>query len=204
MPRPAKHAHAQILDAAAAIVSRQGPNAATVNAIAHAIGAPNGSIYHRFRTRDELLGRLWLRTAARFQDAFAEELKRPDAMQAGLHAALSIARVARLDAEAAGIMLLYRREDFLSGAWSRELTAEAERLGAQAKDGLDGLTRRLFGKLNTAHRQVTSFATLDVPYAAVRRFVGKGEPPPPLVDRLITNAYGAVMAEERPRGRADG
>jgi len=39
---------------------------------------------------------------------------------------------------------------------------------------------------------------------AVRRFVGKGEPPPPLVDRLITNAYGAVMAEERPRGRADG
>ena len=126
MPRPAKHAHAQILDAAAAIVSRRGPNAATVNAIAHAIGAPNGSIYHRFRTRDELLGRLWLRTAARFQDAFAEELKRPDAMQAGLHAALSIARVARLDAEAAGIMLLYRREDFLSGAWSRELTAEAD------------------------------------------------------------------------------
>jgi hypothetical protein len=132
------------------------------------------------------------------------ELKRPDAMRAGLHAAVSIARVARLDVEAAGIMLLYRREDFLSGAWSRELTAEAERLGAQAKDGLDGLTRRLFGKLKTAHRQVTSFATLGVPYAAVRRFVGKGEPPPPLVDRLITNAYGAVMAEERPRGLADG
>ena len=57
MPRPAKHDEKSILSGAATLVAARGPGAATVSAIGHAIGAPSGSIYHRFRTRDALLGR---------------------------------------------------------------------------------------------------------------------------------------------------
>ena len=60
MARPTKFTESQILDAAAAIIAAAGPGAATMSAIGTAIGAPSGSLYHRFRTRDELLGRLWL------------------------------------------------------------------------------------------------------------------------------------------------
>lgn len=194
MARPAKHPPAQILDAAAAIVARDGPSAATIGAIGHAIGAPSGSIYHRFRTRDELLGALWLRTARRFQDAFAEELRRPDAVEAGLHAALSIPRLARADLQAARIMLLYRREDFLSGQWRPELVTEAERLGAQARDGINAFARRLFGEPTRAQRDAAVFALLDLPYAAVRRFITQNEPPPHHLDRDIEIAYRAIIS----------
>jgi len=34
------------------------------------VGAPTGSIYHRFDSRDVLLAKVWLRAAGAFQSAF--------------------------------------------------------------------------------------------------------------------------------------
>jgi AcrR family transcriptional regulator len=206
MPRPAKHNQASILAAAASIVSARGPSAATITAIGTAIGAPNGSIYHRFRSRDELLGRLWLTKAEFFQNRWAEALKRPDPRQAGLEAALSLPRAVREDPKGARIMLLHRREDFLSNGWPREMQKEAERLGNQVEDALADVTRRLFGRNTVSARQVATFAVLDLPFSTVRRFVAAGKPPPPLVDDLIVSAYLAVidddfLSEERRRSR---
>jgi AcrR family transcriptional regulator len=117
VPRPAKHDQGRILNAAASIVAAHGPAAATVIAIGQAIGAPSGSNYHRFRTRDELLGRLWLTKSAYFQDRWDEALdSEDDPRKVELEAALSLPRPARDDFEAARIMLLYRREDFLEKA----------------------------------------------------------------------------------------
>jgi AcrR family transcriptional regulator len=194
MPRPAKHSVQGILDAAADIVARDGPGAATVTAIGRAIRAPNGSIYHRFQTRDELLGRLWLRTAAQYQDAFAAAAKLPDPVEAALAAALSLPRTARADLTGARIMLLHRREDFLSGSWPPDLMHEATRLAEQATGVIGTMTRRLFGRNTDANRLTTVFAMLDLPFAAVRRHVSKGEAPPPHVDGLIETAYRAVIA----------
>jgi AcrR family transcriptional regulator len=193
MPRPAKHDEARILSAAAALVAAGGPGAATISSIGQAIGAPNGSIYHRFRSRDELLGRLWLTKAAVFQDAWAEALAGPDPVEAGLDAALSLPRVARRDPEGARIMLLHRREDFESQAWSPLLRAEAERLGRQISERIDETTRRLFGRNTGGARRTTTFALLDLPYAAVRRHVAAHEALPPTLDDLITTAYRAVI-----------
>jgi AcrR family transcriptional regulator len=162
------------------------------------LGAPSGSIYHRFRTRDELLGALWIRNATRFQDAFAKKAKHPDPVLAGLQAGLSMVHIARADLDSSRIMLLYRREDFLSGSWPRELEREAERLGAQVKDVLGELTRRLFGRITADNLQATIFATVDIPFAATRRFVAMGKRPPVQIDDLITSAYrGAVDAHRR-------
>lgn len=116
MPRVAKFDEVQILNAAAKLVAARGPAAATMSAIGAAIGAPNGSIYHRFQSRDELLGQLWLSKAKRFQDRWAEAIDEPDAVKAGLEAALSMPRVVREDLDGAKVMLLYRRADFLAEA----------------------------------------------------------------------------------------
>lgn len=193
MPRPAKHDESRILSAAASLVAARGPGAATITAIGTAIGAPNGSIYHRFRSRDELLGRLWLTKAKIFQDRWADALQEPNPRQAGLEAALSLPRTARDDFEGARIMLLHRREDFLSHGWPPGMQAEAERLGKQVKDMLSDITRRLFGRNSATARQVATFAVLDLPFSAVRRFVGAGEPPPLIVDDLVSKAYTAII-----------
>jgi AcrR family transcriptional regulator len=195
MPRPAKHEEKSILSAAAALVAAKGPAAATVGAIGHAIGAPSGSIYHRFRSRDALLGRLWLMKASYFQSRWARALDQSDARQAGLDAALSLPQAAREDFEGARIMLLHRREDFLSEGWPPEMKAEAERLGAQVLECLGLITRRLFGRNTAAARQVTLFATLDLPFSAVRRYVATGESPPKRLDALIETAYTAIISD---------
>lgn len=195
MPRPAKHDETKILKAAATLVAARGPAAATIIAIAASIAAPNGSIYHRFRSRDELMGRLWLSKARIFQDRWLEALEESDPHKAGLEAALSVPRTARSDFEGARILLLHRREDFLSDGWPREIQAEASRLEKQVSTGLTKITRRLFDRDSAAARQTTSFAVLDLPFAAVRRYVGIGEVAPPAhVDQLIEKAYHAVIA----------
>ena len=153
MPRPAKHDEIGILNAAATLVAARGPSAATITAISHAMGAPSGSIYHRFRSRDELLGRLWLTKAQSFQNRWAQALNKPDPRLAGLEAALALPRAVRDDFEGARIMVLHRREDFLAQGWPAEMQKEARRLGEQVEEVLASITRRLFGRNTASARQ---------------------------------------------------
>lgn len=193
MPRTAKFTGARILDAASTLVARGGPGAATIGAIGHAIGAPSGSIYHRFGSRDELLGRLWLQKAAFFQNAFSVALALPDARHGAIEAALSVPRCARADFEGARILLLHRREDFLGNGWPAEMSREAERLGQQARTLIADSSVRLFGVNTKASRLRLSFALLDIPLGAVRRHLAHGRPPPREVDGLIARAVATIL-----------
>lgn len=200
MPRAAKFGEEQILAAAAKLVAASGPAAATMTAIRGLLGAPSGSIYHRFRTRDELLGRLWLSKARSLQNRWLEALALTDPIEVGLQAALSMPRSVREDLDGAKVMLLYRREDFLSDAWPPEVKAEAGRLGKQVHDGIAEMTRRLFDRDTVGARRATAFATLDIPFSAVRRYVVEGKAPPTQVDAMIEGAYRGVIERERQAG----
>ena len=197
MPRPALFSDQQILDAASRLAAANGPKATTIAAIATAVGAPNGSIYHRFQSRDELLGRLWLQKAAFHQDAFAAALaEEAEPQQVAINAALSIPRSVRADLEGARIMLLHRQEDFLSGNWPPELRQEAARLGKQVTDLIRHCAQRFFGSTTKEAKRTAAFAFLDIPLAAVRRYVAAHETPPPQVDRMIAAAVAAVLERE--------
>ena len=63
MPRIRLHTDDAVLDATAEIVLAEGSRAASMNAIAAASGAPVGSIYHRYASRDEVVVALWERAA---------------------------------------------------------------------------------------------------------------------------------------------
>jgi AcrR family transcriptional regulator len=201
MPRPSRFSETQILDATAAIVAAGGPGAATIGAIGNALKAPSGSIYHRFTSRDVLLGRLWLSKAVFFQNRFAEALAGADPVKAGLAAALSMPRAVRDDFAGARIMLLHRREDFLDGDWPPDMAAEAIRLKQQIEDALNKIARELFGRVGAETFQLVYFAIIDVPLAAVRRHVANNEMPPPSVEDLIARTYTALIAAH-PLARA--
>src|SRR5262249_22446234 len=143
MPRPSRFSEAQILDATAAIVAADGPSAATIGGMRHMLKAPAGSIYHRFASRDVLLGRLWLSKAAFFQDRFAAALADPDPFKAGLAAALSMPRAVREDFAGARIMLLHRRDDFLDGDWPPEMAYKPIRLQQQLDHPIHHIPRTL-------------------------------------------------------------
>lgn len=77
MGRPAKRSADDFLDAAVALFARSGVRAVTLGAVADAVGAANGSVYHRFPDRPSLLAALWLRTSQRFEGAYRARLGEP-------------------------------------------------------------------------------------------------------------------------------
>jgi AcrR family transcriptional regulator len=71
-----------MLDAARELVLEDGSWSATMEAIAQASGAPTGSLYHRFGSRDQLLARLWVRAVQRSRASFIGALQKEDAREA--------------------------------------------------------------------------------------------------------------------------
>lgn len=194
MPRPAQFSDEQIVAATAQLAAAHGPAGATVARIATALRAPTGSIYHRFASRDVLLGEVWLRAAASFQDGFAGLLAGPDPQAAGLAAVLYVPRRVREQPQEARILLLHRREEFLDGGWPAEMTGRAKALRDQMDSGLRGFCRRLFGRADARTLRIAAYALAEAPLAAVRRHVEAHEPPPRTVDALIAATYLASVA----------
>ncbi len=192
MARPAKFSTEQILDATARMVAEGGPNYATMAGISERLGAPTGSIYHRFESRDLLLAQLWIRTARRAQEGAVAALSQDDLGKAAIDAALHIPRWSRAHLDDARIMLLYRRED-LAEQWPDELGAELATLNDAIVNAMRNFVRRRFGAVNKTNLAVASFVLLDVPYAAVRRYLIGGKPPPRSVDELVTRTCHCIL-----------
>lgn len=194
MGRPARFPPDLILDGAARLLAEGGPAAATSTAVAAAIGAPSGSVYHRFASRDLLLARLWVRTVGRFQAAFLAALAHPDPDRAAVAAALAVPAWCRAHPHEARVLLLHRRDD-LVGRWPDELDAELSTLNDALATALTDHARARYGTAGRAQLARVTFALVDVPYAAVRRQLAAGDDPPPEVDALIRETVTALLGQ---------
>lgn len=187
MGRPPKFTEDQFLDAALRLIAEGGPEAATVGGVAEALGAPVGSVYHRFRSREELLAKLWLRTASRFQEGFVAALDAEDLDEAAVSAALHALRWPRLHLDDARVLLLYRRED-LSTRWPEDLSEQVAEVNAEGFAVLREHASRRYGDVSEQDVRRVVFAIVDIPYAAGRRHLLAGEAPPGFLDELVTDA----------------
>jgi AcrR family transcriptional regulator len=193
MARPQQYSSEGILEAAAGLAATRGPAGATIGAIAESLGAPTGSIYHRFRSKDVLLAELWLQTVEGFQAGFQAALAGPDARAAGLDAALYTVRWVRAHPVPARLLLLHHRDDFLPGGWPPEVVERAAALKGDAEAAMRSFTRRALGSTSAAARRRARYAVVELASAAVLPHVRADEPPPPLVDELVAEAYDAVI-----------
>jgi AcrR family transcriptional regulator len=189
MARPARFTGQDLLTAAATVAAAHGPGAATIGAIAKAAGAPTGSLYHRFPSRDALLGTLWLDLVGRFQAGWIEAMEAGDTEAAVLHAAAWV----REHPTEARLLLLYRREDFLAGEWPPDLAERAAHVNDRAGAVLRAFTRAELGDDLPASVRRVRFALVEIPYAAVRPYVAARQPPPPDLDALVLTASQAVL-----------
>lgn len=197
MPRPAKFDDDLILAATLRLIADGGPGAATISGIAKLLGAPVGSIYHRFRSRDLLLARLWIRTVKRFQHGFLAALADDELDRAALAAVRYNVGWSRQHLDEARVLLLYRREE-VAERWPEELGDELATLNADVFAAMRDHALRRYGQAGEAEVRRVVFALVDVPYAAGRRHLIAGEPPPPAVDDLVTATCRCVL------GIADG
>lgn len=189
MGRRAKFSNDQFIDVAIDLIAEHGPKAATVDAIARELGAPIGSVYHRFPSRNILLAELWLGIVESFQRGFVELLKCDD----GLGTALYTPHWVRNYPKEGRILLCYRRDDIASGEWPDGVKERAERLTRRLDYEIRVFTGRLFGRITEQAVQKVTFALIDVPFAAVRRYIEGGKTPPEFIDNLIKETYLAIL-----------
>jgi AcrR family transcriptional regulator len=181
--------------AALAIIAERGLPAVTVASISARLKSPTGSFYHRFASRDVLLGELWLRAVLDFQAGVGKALDAGD----GLAAALHTPAWARKHLDKARLLLLYDRSDFVQGDWPEQLRGRVAEMTRRMEAGSRRRARVIFGKDGREEQRVAQFLISELPVAVVRQHLTRGEKPPPLVDQLIRTTYAAVVADYQSR-----
>jgi AcrR family transcriptional regulator len=189
-----------MLDAARDLLLERGSASATVEAIADVSGAPTGSIYHRFGSRDGLLTRLWIRAVYRSQASFLAALEHEDPRAAALAAAQSILEFCQQEPADARLLVSFRREDLIRTAPSGQLAEELEELNRPVQAAVVALARRLYGRPTQAALNRTLLAVFDLPYGAVRRYLITGTKIPAGLRDDLARAVKAVleMGSEAP------
>ena len=196
----AKFSQTDFLAAAQAIAAAEGPAAATIASITARLGAPTGSFYHRFASRNVVLGELWLRAVRDFQEGIGAALDAGDGLAAALHTPAWV----RGHLDNARLLLMYDRKDFVQGEWPEELRERVAEMTRRMEAGWRQRARAIFGEDGREEVRLAQFLISEVPVAAVRQHLVRREPPPPLVDRLIRTTYRAVVADYRARKRKPG
>jgi AcrR family transcriptional regulator len=196
MGRP-KYDDGDFLDAALAIAAISGPPAVTIGAVTDRLKAPVGSFYHRFASRDVLLGELWLRTVLDFQQGITAALDAGDGLRAALHTPAWV----RLHLDEARLLLLYHRDDFVQGGWPESLRDGIAAQTARMESGFARFARLVFGRAGHDEVRRAQFLLAEMPVGVVRQHLQRREPPPPIVDELIGITYRAVIADYRARRR---
>lgn len=191
MARPRTHHYDDFLDAAVELFGRGGTSAASMSATAKAVGAPSGSIYHRFADRSTLLAGVWLRTESRFQQGFLAELAGDPPLEAAVAAAGHVVRWCRANPNE-GRVLLTGRHEFGYPDWPQEAMDTTRRGERTLRAELRELTRNL-GAAHGVDRDEVVLAVIDLPYAAVRRHLAAGRTPPPRTVDLVTAAARTLL-----------
>jgi AcrR family transcriptional regulator len=192
MGRKAHFKRDEFMDAAMRMVVEKGPGALTVSALAKGMKAAIGSVYHRFPSRDVLLAEAWIRIVESFQQEFLEALEKD-----GLQAALNTIRWVREHPLEARILLVYRREELVSGPWPEHLKGQVVCLSRELDSGIRSFAKKQFGNAGKETLRRATFALVDAPLAAVRRYLQDGESPPAIVDEMVRETYLATMGGRR-------
>lgn len=192
MGRPSRYTADQILDAASALVADGSPTALSISGVAGRLGAPSGSIYHRFRSRNVLAASLWLRSVQRFQDGYLQATDQQDPRTAARRAAAHVLAWSRSNLDDATLLLMYRSSDLIDGDWPPELQQRNQLQRDRADRAIAALSRRL-GASNRSDRRRVQFAVVDIPYGAVRTPLSQGRPPEPDLDAIVDDAVAAII-----------
>jgi AcrR family transcriptional regulator len=164
MARPVKYSDSRILDATASVVANAGLDGASVAKVAKSLGAPSGSVYHRFPSRKHLLGALWVRTLKSFYDALQDATDDPTADDLAHRCVTSLFGWIENDPIGSTLLLKFRTEDLIDNEWPTEVRVEV----AEQNQRLADITNRV-AEARGINPLDAILALVDLPAAAARR-----------------------------------
>jgi AcrR family transcriptional regulator len=193
MAPPRKHDTDAILDAARALVLRDGPRATSVAAIARASEAPVGTLYHRFGSRDGVLAAAWLRALASFQRRALAAASAPDPLAAAVAMAVSPIGFARECPQDARLLLTLRRDDLLDADPDDGFRARLREINAPLEAAVTELAKALRGRADARAVDAITRAVVDLPTAAIRRYTRDGGKLPSWLEHDISEAARKLL-----------
>ncbi|MCT2593808.1 TetR/AcrR family transcriptional regulator [Streptomyces sp. N2-109] len=191
MARPSRYGASDLLDAAVRLAAEGGPAAVTMAAVAKSVGAPSGSVYHRFADRPALLSELWLRTLDNFQSGFLSALESTAPRTAAMDAARHTVCWAR-DHPAEARVLRYNPRDFEQARWPQEAGRALQAANTRVYGAVHTLAHRL-GATGQVDVERVVVAVIDVPYALVQRHLQEGSPVPSHVLETVAQCTAALL-----------
>ena len=182
MPRPRTHDLDDLLDVAEQIVTDAGPSGLTLRGLASAAGVSNGSIYHAFSSKDELLARVWLRTAQRFlrmqtehvEAALAGSQSSESGVEAVVQAALTPVDFAEEHPVAARLFFMQRRDRLVSLDLPESLTEELNSVQTTFTGVLKRLADAVWHRHDRAAVAAITACVVDLPSGLLRRQLESG------------------------------
>ena len=182
MGRAAKYSKKVIFESALAILESRGISGLTMSSIAKKLGAPSGSLYHRYASRDELVAELWLDTVEHFQDWYLEAFR-----EGIVAAACSTVSWAREHPQLARLIIGHRREELMQKEWPESTRQRAALLN-------DKLKTVLQSDVEVYGYQRLTFALVDIPYAAVRRCLTEQRSPNKELEALVEESTRSLLS----------
>ncbi len=206
MPRPRTHDLDDLLDVAEQVVTDGGPGALTLRRLASVAGVSNGSIYHAFSSKDELLARIWLRAAQRFlhmqatrvEAALADENASGSKVDAVVQAALSpVAFAARYPA-AARLFFMQCRDQLVAAELPAWLVEQLQSVQTQFTDLLVRLADSLWQRHDRVAVETIATCLVDLPGGLLRRQLESAHELDHHAEPRIAAATRAILALPLP------
>ncbi|WP_134323372.1 hypothetical protein [Cumulibacter soli] len=148
--------------------------------------------------------RLWIRAARAGQVGALDALRQQDLQVAFEQTALRYPRWARSDLAQAQVLAAYGREQLIRQV-PHDLAHELDHLNRELNSAVLGFAERWYGGSKCAYRRAATFAMLDLPASAIRRYLLAGKAPPKALDDVILAASHVVTLHwkrlETDRGR---
>ena len=189
MGRKARFRKEDFIEAALELLAERGLAGVTMAAISKRTGAPVGSVYHRFKSREILLAELWVALIESFQEGFIAVLQSGATEKAALYTLKWI----REHRHKARVFLLHHREQLIAGDWPDEMKEKVETLMNGLNDCLTDFARQHMGKATRQNLARIAFCLIHVPMSAARDYLESGRPVPTYYDKLVLETYRAVL-----------
>ncbi|MCF2531256.1 TetR/AcrR family transcriptional regulator [Yinghuangia soli] len=192
MARPPLFDTTQLLDAAVRLAAASGPGGVTMSAVAKEVGAPSGSVYHRFPGRNALLAEVWLRTVESFQEAYLAALgSSPDPVRRAAAAVREVVVWSRANPGEAAL-LLHGPGAFNQAEWPAQYGIRADRGERVVRRALGELMQELDVRGPDAVDRIT-LIMVELPLSVMRPYLRAGKPLPPHTEALAEQSAVALL-----------
>ncbi|MDO8654706.1 MAG: TetR/AcrR family transcriptional regulator [Undibacterium sp.] len=195
MVRLAKFNEDHFINAAIEIAAHCGVSSVSISAIAHKTGAPVGSVYHRFESRDTILARAWLKVNNDFRQTVASKWALGDTWLA----VASFMLWCRSNPVYAQFLLQCENTSVFNESLSLDLHAQLEAeqsaLDACFELCLQNAKHRL---LDDNIEAILRFVLIDSPSAIVKPYLIQNRPIPTTIDAMLRASHDAVCLWATP------